>query len=159
MIHLVIPMLPPSTNHAYENIPGHGGRRLSAKGRRFKLETRVHISRNYPKELQYLKPNRPYAVLCTLYFKNLFTLGYPKKAKNRYKEIDGTNYAKLIEDALCEATGVDDSQFFPFIPLKTEGSPERTELRIWDLEEEEPFIELIAFPKQMHLATRYNIQL
>lgn len=141
MIHLVLPWLPPTSNHAYTNVP-HGGRCLSRHGVRFKTETRGFLARVYRKELLMLRQNTPLTLAVCFYFARLDTKGYPKQAKSRYKKIDGSNRIKLLEDALCETGGIDDAQVFDSFWQKRQGTPERTEIWIWDQEREEsPFDE------------------
>lgn len=135
MIKVILPFLPPSSNHAYIN-NGFGGRTLSAAGKKFKTETKVTIARRYTTALTAMKPNMPALVLARFYFESLLNKGWPKTAKSRYKKLDATNRVKLLEDALAEVLGVDDSCTMAFIPVKLQGTPERVELYIWSLEQE-----------------------
>ena len=139
MIHLVLPGLPPSSNHAYFNAPGRG-RVLTDAGRKYKTGVAVLLQQKYRKELMFLRPNVPYAVVTKFHVEQVETLGYPKKAKNRYKTLDGSNRLKLLEDVLATASGIDDSQFMQGLWVKVRGMPEQTEVWFWNLEEEEsPF--------------------
>jgi Holliday junction resolvase RusA-like endonuclease len=136
MLRIEIPMLPPTTNHAYTN-NGFGGRTLSAAGKKFKNETKVIVARRYATAIKEIKPNASLVVLARFYFKSITNEGWPKKAKTRYKKLDATNRIKLLEDCLAEALGVDDSCNLAFIPNKCVGTPERTLVYIWSIEEEE----------------------
>ena len=144
MIRLELPWLPPTSNHAYAN-NGFGGRRLATEGRAFLNKTKTHLAQRYPREMMLFKPNLPYLVLLRFFFEDIENSGFAKgKAKPRYKVFDGGNRTKLLEDALKDAGGIDDSQTLTSIWQKvpTDGSPERTLIWAWSLEEEStPFDE------------------
>jgi hypothetical protein len=75
-------------NAAYANQRGGKGRVLSRKGKKYKLETTTYLTRNYPADMQFFKPNEPYVLLVHFVFADEVTLlnkGYPEKAKTRYK--------------------------------------------------------------------------
>lgn len=155
MISLSIPWLPPSSNHAYIN-NGFGGRKLSAEGKKFKLETTAFFVRRYPNALRFFEKDEPYAVYVRFYFKDLENKGWPKKTPTRYKQQDATNRIKLLEDALKDAAGVDDSQNLLFLAEKRYGEEEKTEVFVWSLNKEStPFdglLELRLEPVQPHRA-------
>lgn len=134
MIFLSIPGLPPSTNHAYVN-NGFGGRTLSAAGKRYKLETTTYLARVYREDLKFFVKDAPYLLALTLYFPDLECKTWPSIAKTRYKKLDAGNRLKLFEDALVDATGIDDSQHIIVVLHKKQGD-ERTEARIWRLDME-----------------------
>lgn len=135
MIRLTVPGLPPSSNHAYFNLRG-GGRSLTAVGRAYLTSTKSHLQRLYRTEMMFFQKNVPYLVLAHFYFPEVENKGYPNKGETRYKKLDGNNRLKLLEDALKDAGGVDDSQTLGFFWLKKQGAPERVELWIWNLETE-----------------------
>lgn len=139
MIQFVFEGVPPSSNHAYVNLP-RGGRTLSAEGRKFKAETRVYLTQKYRKELLYMRPNEPYCVAYTFTVKDLLTKSYGQKngAKSRYKIFDTSNRIKLLEDVIKEVTGVDDSNTLTLLASKRQGDRDKTEVRIWALEREAP---------------------
>jgi Holliday junction resolvase RusA-like endonuclease len=136
MIRIVIPFLPPSTNHAYVNNPW-GGRTLSSAGKEFKTLTSSHITRNYREACKKIVPNKPYLVLVKLYLSTLENKGWPKKAETRYKHLDATNRVKLLEDALAKAFAVDDSNTLCFVVSKEAGEKEQAIVFIWSIEDEE----------------------
>lgn len=139
MIRLELPWLPPSSNNAYTN-NGFGGRKLSAEGKAFLIETKAHLAQHYPTQLRIFKPNKPYLVAMRFYFQELETAGFAAgKAKARYKTVDGGNRTKLLEDALKDVGGIDDSQTMVSIWEKGHagGLNERTLIWAWSLEEEE----------------------
>jgi Holliday junction resolvase RusA-like endonuclease len=143
MIRISLPELPPSSNNAYFNRPG-GGRTLSQEGRRYLMATKAFLQRQYRDEMMFFRKNVPYLVLAQFFFSELENKGYPKKAENRYKKLDGSNRLKLLEDALKDAGGVDDSQNLYLFCTKRQGLPERAELWIWNLETEAtPFDEAL----------------
>ena len=140
MIRLELPWLPPSSNHAYTN-NGFGGRTLATAGRKFINETRAHLVQHFPREMRIFKPDRPYLVVLRFFFENIENASKGKGAA-RYKKLDGGNRTKLLEDALKDAGGIDDSQTLISIWQKAQGIPERTILWVWSLEEEStPFDE------------------
>ncbi len=144
MIRLELPWVPPTSNNAYEN-NGFGGRRLARTGRAFLTTTKAHLVQHYPKELRLFQPNKPYAMLLRFFFKDIENKGYAKgKAEARYKVFDGGNRTKLLEDALKDAGGIDDSQTMISMWQKVYGTPERTVVFSWSMEEEStPFDDLL----------------
>ena len=143
MIRLHLPWLPPSSNNAYTN-NGFGGRKLSAEGRKFLVETKTLLAQTYRREMLIFKPNKPYLVVMYFYFDALETKGWAKGKANRYKKVDGGNRTKLLEDALAEAGGFDDSQTLTSIWSKMEAVQEHTVLLAWSLEEEStPFDDIL----------------
>jgi len=137
MIRLELPWLPPSSNMAYVNLPNGHGRRMSDEGKKFLLNTKLHLVRCYRREMLMFKPNRPYAMVLRFHFEEIETKGFTQgKAKNRYKVFDGGNRTKLLEDALKDAGGIDDSQTMWSLWQKVPATPERTVLWVWSLEEE-----------------------
>ena len=147
MIHMVVPSVPPSMNHAYENKPRKvrvGGRfqtkhlrMLSEEGKAYKIATSTHLVRNYPTELQLFRKNRPFALfLCFVFSEaDLMVKAYPDKSDNRYKKLDVGNRLKLFEDALAEATGLDDSHNWLVALMKRTGKEEATHIWAWDMED------------------------
>jgi Holliday junction resolvase RusA-like endonuclease len=137
MIKLEIPSIPPSVNHAYYTNPW-GGRSLSNEGRKYKRETVARIVQSYPTALAKIRKNAPYFIYIRFYFETVENKGWPKKTETRYKSIDVTNRVKLLEDALKDACGIDDSQHMMVLEEKRQGVPERTEVFLWNLQEEHP---------------------
>lgn len=138
MIRLELPWVPPSSNHAYVN-NGFGGRSTSAAGRKFLIETKAHFVQGYRKELMLFKPNKPYLLFFRFFFEDIENKGFATgKAKARYKVFDGGNRTKLLEDALKDAGGIDDSQTIASMWEKkhADGGPEGTVIFAWSLEEE-----------------------
>lgn len=135
MIYFCIPSLPPSTNHAYFNLPG-GGRTLTTKGKKYKRETAAYLSQGYPKDLATLKPNMPYLLKVRFWFSDLENKTWPNSAKTRYKRIDASNRLKLLEDVISEVAGIDDSQNLTVVIEKRQAKEECTEIWMWDFENE-----------------------
>ncbi len=138
MIHIHIPSIPPSINHAYVRTKG-GGRALSEEGKKYKAETADHLVRQYPTEMMFFKKNVPYLMMCHLTFKNaglLLIKGYPKKTDNRYKKLDVSNRIKLLEDAVSRSTGVDDCHNWTVVIRKCVGDEDSTHLWFWNLDDE-----------------------
>ncbi len=98
--------------------------------------------------LSFFEPNRPYCLVVKLYMLGLSNTTFRKgEAANRYKKVDAGNRLKLLEDALTDACGHDDSQHFRVLVWKEEALTKedvRTEVWAWCWEEEEcPFDNLM----------------
>jgi Endodeoxyribonuclease RusA len=144
VIRLELPWLPPSSNHAYVNMRGRG-RILSKPGRAFLVETKAHFAQNYPAQLRFFERNQPYYMFFRFIFEDLENKGFATgKAASRYKVFDGGNRTKLLEDALKDVGGIDDSQTLVSLWEKRQGTPERTVLWAWRPgTESTPFDELL----------------
>jgi hypothetical protein len=144
VIRLEVPWIPPSSNNAYFNLP-RGGRSLTKDGTEFLTRTKAHLVRAYPTEMKLFKKDRPYLLVFRFHFEELENKGFVTgKAKTRYKIFDGGNRTKLLEDALKDAGGIDDSQTVTSIWQKVKGTPEKTLIWAWGVEEEEtPFDEVL----------------
>jgi hypothetical protein len=137
MLTIELEGLPPSQNHAYANLPT-GGRRLTEEARGYKSQVTNYVARNHIKELSSLLANKPYEVYITFFFLywDLFNKGYPKKTKNRYKRVDTLNRGKLLEDALADAVGFDDSHNFVMHLEKRPCDRRWTEIKVYRKEDE-----------------------
>lgn len=114
---VVLPYLPPSSNHIYVN--GRGGVRfLSAEAKKFKIQTISFIQSNCLAAISRLDREAIYQVWYAFYFpkeeliNSTYGSGKKDAAKTRYKKMDVENRLKLIADALATAIGIDDCQFF-----------------------------------------------
>ena len=136
MIRLTIPSMPPSSNHAYFNLP-RGGRTLTTVGKKFKKETITHLVVSSQGELKKFKPNVPYMAAYLVYFEKLSSETWPEKAKNRFIRVDVSNRVKLLEDVIVEAAGIDDSQILASCAYKRVGSPEGVTAYFWNVDEEQ----------------------
>lgn len=144
MIRLELPWLPPSSNKAYINRRG-AGRMLGDVGRKFLTTTKAHLAQNYPSQLRFFEQNQPYYMFFRFIFEDLENKGFATgKAASRYKVFDGGNRTKLLEDALKDVGGIDDSQTLVSLWEKRQGMPERTILWAWHPgTESTPFDELL----------------
>lgn len=109
---------------------------LTKEGARYKTETKTFIARNYPSQLTIFSKEHQYAVLVRVTFKGkdlLYNKGFATgKAESRYKKLDATNRIKLLEDALAEASGIDDQQNFVFTIVKDwSENNEFTDVWVW----------------------------
>ena len=143
MLYFKLPFLPPSVNHAYFQ---KGNRRiLTAKGRKFKVEVKTYIARQCPEALDFFNQQDPYTVIFNLVFESVYTKG--KTAQSRYKKIDVSNRVKLLEDALTDACGHDDSQHQIVAAAKSTAENEEPHVEVWafnQLKEECPIDEWIG---------------
>lgn len=140
MIRLIIPGLPPSANHAYFTRGKVRG--LSTEGKRYKRETMSYLQEQYRTAMMFFKEDTRYQFYFRFHIEgvqNKLWKGATSKV-NRYKKFDGGNLCKLLEDCLAAAGGIDDSQTMRSIWEKKEGTPERTEIWAWNLDNEpDPF--------------------
>lgn len=136
MIVIVKLGLPPSSNQAYFNHPS-GGRALTKAGTAYKKDVTNYIVKNHATQTGQLKKDKAVGMLVALGFTDLFNKGWPKTAKTRYKRIDLDNRYKLLQDAIFEATAIDDSQICFDFHYKYAAEEALTTIYIWN-EEEEP---------------------
>jgi hypothetical protein len=88
-------------------------------------------------EMTFWKPNKPYLIVMRFHFEQIENKGFGTgKAESRYKKFDGGNRTKLLEDALKDAGGIDDSQTLTSIWQKECDVREHTIIWAWSLEEE-----------------------
>lgn len=145
MIYIQLPSLPPSANQAYFNLPSkktdkgfqRGGRALTKAGKAYKEEVVNHIVKHHGMQTQQLKKNVAISCLIAYGFPNMFTQGFPDKAKHRFTIQDLANRPKLLQDAICEATVIDDSQICFDFKYKYQSQEPETRIWIWN-EDEEP---------------------
>ena len=132
IINIVGLDMPPSVNSLYFV---KGGRKiLSSKGRTIKNKLKADIL----KQIHHCKiEESPKTLVIKLFFTDIYNKGWPKKAKSRYKKIDASNRAKLLEDALSECLGIDDCLFFSVTVIKYQSEVEYSysEIIISDFEE------------------------
>lgn len=114
---VVLPFLPPSSNHIY--ISGRGGIRfLSSEAKKFKLRAVSHIQSNCLAQIGRLDRGAVYGVWYAFFFpleeliNKTFNSGKKGAAETRYKRMDVENRLKLVADSLATAIGIDDCQFF-----------------------------------------------
>lgn len=141
MIQMHLPYFPPSTNKAF--FSRHGRLHLSDEGKAFKENVKAHIIQNYARQIRDFKKNVPYLLyLRVIFAEGLENAGWPKKCQTRYKKMDATNRIKLVEDAVRDALGVDDSQFLGVVVEKTgpkfgdQDPKSHLIVFLWDLENE-----------------------
>lgn len=133
MIHIRVPGVPPTTNHAYVHIRKANKRVLSKEGQRYQNETIAYIAQNYSQELKFFQQNRPYSLIADVTFKgreSLICNTWPEKAKFRYQKLDASNRVKLFEDAFAKVTGIDDSHYF-FYGIGKFWHVEKEEINVW----------------------------
>lgn len=126
--------VPPSTNNVYFNLP-KGGRVLNNAGKKYKTEISTTIMREHQAEIRDVQLNHPYGILFVVNMA-ILNAGWPEKARTRYKKLDATNRVKLLEDAIVEALGIDDSQVVISVVIKRHSETEVTDVVIWDYETE-----------------------
>jgi Holliday junction resolvase RusA-like endonuclease len=133
MISLELPM-PPSVNKLYVTVRGR--RILSAEGKRVKHEITQAVVKHIASMPTLFSEERPLRMEVDLYFVAVENAGWSKgNAKTRYKRIDVSNRAKLLEDALFSGLGIDDSLIFT-LQMRKHKSPTGQEYCHVRLEEE-----------------------
>jgi Holliday junction resolvase RusA-like endonuclease len=124
LLRVSVPM-PPSVNKLY--FVRHGRKVLSAQGRTVKAQIQALVTQA-ASQVVGLNEQTPLELEIVTYFPVLENKGWSQgKSKSRYKKIDVTNRAKLLEDALSGGLGLDDSLFFRVTMTKREGA-ERAEI-------------------------------
>lgn len=118
MIEMFIPGLPVSIDRAFvqgvNKKTGKPIRVMSVEAREYVKNLPLYFNR-YRRELLTIRPNVPYLLLVRLHMEDLLT---GPRAKFRFKRLDGSNHIKLLEDALAQYTGVDDSHNLVVIAQK-----------------------------------------
>lgn len=166
MIYIVLKGLPPSANHAYITLPSkpgkngkgmqRGGRVLSQEGKKYKKDVVNHLVKHHGPELKQLAKDATIGCLIAYGFPEMLTKGWPDKAENRFRKNDLMNRPKLLQDAIVEATSMDDSQICFDYKYKYQADEEQTTIYIWN-EDNEPygarllstFSSLIGCPRQV----------
>jgi hypothetical protein len=140
VIYLSLPGIPPSSNHAYFNLP-KGGRALTPAGKKYKNETTAYLAQTYRAKLMAFRPNVGFQIFFRFTVESIENkLWKPGGKVNRYKKFDGGNLTKLLEDCLKDVGGIDDSQTLTSLWQKKAGPVETTEVWAWDLAlESDPF--------------------
>lgn len=122
-LQIVIPFLPPSSNHIYVNRRG-GGRFLSKEAEAWKNRFSQSVIAPYLMPIQSFcktvddDPSSILELWMTFYFpkedilNTTFGTNAKSAAKTRYKKMDVQNRIKLITDAVSKALALDDSLNF-----------------------------------------------
>lgn len=122
-IHLTFPDLPtpPTTNHAYTTF--RGKRSLSKRGRSYKADLLSTVSKELLTCPQWPRYREAYfneggEIHITLrWYHDIYNAAWTKNPGSKtdkgamrspYKRVDISDRLKLVEDALVEATGIDD---------------------------------------------------
>jgi hypothetical protein len=118
-------VLPPSDNHIRDvGYTQYGGKRhamirYTTEALNYKKLVVRHINDAYFIEVQkFVREHKPWTVYELSFIfvfpsDELLTAGWLKgTTKSPYKRVDTTNRRKLLEDALAEAIGIDDSLFW-----------------------------------------------
>jgi Holliday junction resolvase RusA-like endonuclease len=123
VLRVELPM-PPSVNKLY--YVRNGRKALSSEGRALKEQMRAAIvllcaASAATSQIE----NVPLQLSLEFYFPEIENRGWSQnKTQTRYKKVDVSNRVKLVEDAIVEALGIDDSAFMR-IHLSKHGGPTR----------------------------------
>jgi Holliday junction resolvase RusA-like endonuclease len=135
MIFIELEGLPPTSNHAYIDTPH--GRVLTKAGKKYKADVVAHIVKYHAVQTKELAKEATIGCFVAYGMPNLLTAGWPKKAKHRYTKQDLTNFPKLLQDAIVEASAIDDSQICFDYKYKYQSQKAETKVWIWN-EDHEP---------------------
>jgi Holliday junction resolvase RusA-like endonuclease len=119
--------LPPSDNAIYTTIILRRGksiiplRKLTTEARAYKTEVKQLIATLFLTSTVEFRENVQYTCLVRIYFRKIYNLGWPQRAKTRYKKEDAQDRIKLVTDAVSEVIGIDDSHHFLTVIQKREG--------------------------------------
>jgi hypothetical protein len=117
-VYVWVPGLPPSANRIYETAPRKikgkwiQVRHLSDRARVYKRRAIQIIQREGGAMFDTPEANIPYELRLVVFLEQVENKTYPKATKSRFKKIDLSNHAKLIEDAVSTAIGLDDKHNF-----------------------------------------------
>lgn len=144
MIYIVMEGLPPSSNQAYFNMPSkktkegmkRGGRVLTRAGEAYKREVVQYIVKNHGHQTRELRKDATIGCFIAYGFPDMMNSGWPKEAQWRYKKNDLANRPKLLQDAICEATAMDDSQICFDYKYKYQSETPLTTIWIWNEDED-----------------------
>lgn len=116
LIELDLPM-PPSVNKLYATVRGR--RIMTTKGKAVKHEITQLVVKHVASMPELFCTENKLRLTVDLYFSAVENSGWSKGlTKSRYKRVDVSNRAKLLEDALFSGIGVDDSLIFELIMRK-----------------------------------------
>jgi len=133
MIEVDLPY-PPSVNKAYATTRS-GRRLLTSEGKLYKQSIRDVIGQKYSAYTPELSGlgDKPLCLTVKLYTRTENKGWSEGKAKNRYKRVDVSNRVKLLEDALFEALGVDDSLVFRLVVEKIDSYDEYVHINLQEV--------------------------
>jgi Holliday junction resolvase RusA-like endonuclease len=123
----IVTALPPSVNDLYVRTPW--GMAYSKATKQFMTAAKVELIKQWMFE-EKLDPNAPHWLALIFYLPKVQNLGWPDKAKTRYKRVDVSNYVKILEDVIASVLGVDDSSTMQMLLFKEE-SPENPRVEIF----------------------------
>lgn len=112
---ITLPM-PPSDNKLYFN---RGGARIKTRAaEKYVLQVQQAMAKKALESDEEFEEHTPYGLTIVVYFKEVVTKGWPKKAKNRFLKLDCMNRQKLVTDAVTNCMGIDDRHIFDVRLLK-----------------------------------------
>jgi len=117
-VFIEVDRLPPSANQMYTVV---GGRKiLSPEARSYKSRLKIGLAQEM---LDYapLGKEDAFRLQIDICMPNVLNKGYPKAAKTKFRKIDVSNRVKLVEDTICEALDIDDSQIVSLEVTKWHG--------------------------------------
>lgn len=118
LLHVWVPLFPPSSNKIYEPVWVDGkprGKRLTTDARKFKIRAMHHLQKTGNVDTLKVDEHVPYELTVSLFFEKVVNKGWPDAAKARYAKVDATNRIKLLEDTAADAVGLDDRHNFRII--------------------------------------------
>ena len=140
------PEIPPSINHIYAQV---GPRRiLKTVGKAYKKRLQQVLLHDHAREVEALLDEAGDDLFLLLsidvYFPTLVNEGWLKinrsgkrGADSRYKRLDASNRVKVVEDAVVEAIGIDDSRFQAIVMKHMDPRRPRVEVSLEPLDPRE----------------------
>jgi len=117
-----------SVNRLYITRKQDGRKALSKVGRAFQRTVINALIQEWGLLLE-PDPDKEYRLILHFYFPAVFSKGWPKKAKSRFRKIDQTNFVKFFQDCVATASGVDDANHTLVLTTKRE-DPEHPRVEI-----------------------------
>ncbi len=118
ILHVVVPFLPPTSNHCYFT-NRFGGRTKTKEADAFQKRLVQEVTGPHLASLAQLNTTYKDSVFRVHYklyfpFEEIFNRSWGKKsgAESRYKKMDAENRLKLLTDSFAKAIGIDDSRFW-----------------------------------------------
>lgn len=118
--------LPPTDNNIYVNLSF--GRALRSDAKRYKALVKESAARVAIKHELSFRQHVACQVRVHL-FMDMYTKGWPKNAKWKFRKLDATNRTKLLLDALAESVGIDDRHFVSVL-VRKEHKPDNQYVRL-----------------------------
>jgi len=123
-----------SVNRLYITRKQDGRKALSKVGRAFQKEVVAGLLHAWGLR-ETPDPNAEYRLVLEFYLPAVFSKGWPKTAKFRFRRIDQSNLIKFFQDCIVAASGVDDANHTMLLVTKREDAENprlEVQLEVWE---------------------------